>query len=777
MANTETTFTLKFKTENDEIIEKSVTTLKEVKQSVKDLESELEGTDFGSEQWQNLTTALSKSKTALTDISEAQKKAVTGTIDLTNTLKGAKQQVADLEAQLEETEFGSEKWEKLTGEIKTAKGELEEMTNAQQKATQTSKGLGATLSNLPGPIGGAIKGAQALNASLMKLVLNPIGAIITAIVLALTALYKAFTSTKAGGEQVERIMAGLGAVMDVLRDRVLKVGGAIVKFLTGDFSGAAEDLKGAFTGIGDEIAGEFNEAMRIKKELQEIDDATRELNNTRAEQNKLIAEAKLKINDESLSYEERKKALEEVRKSEIALAKQEEELAKRRYEAIKAQNALSDSSKEALEEEARAYQALQQASLASFQKQKELLDQEKALRDKQRAEQKARNDKYKADRKALQDFEQQLNLELIQDEKEKAIESANIAYQKSLTDIANLVTTTAKKNELREKAEKVHLQNIAKIEKDAAEKRRKDEEAAAKEADDKRKADEEKRKQDTANGIQREIKKIDTLMALDEMRYEDGKVRSEEELEYSISLLDQRLQAELLNTELSNEERLLLQQQYDKKALDLTKARTAQEREIERQKLQGLADGFQNIAFILGEQSAIGKAAAVASATINAYLSASEAYAATVGIPVFGPVLAPIAAAAAVAAGLKSVREILAVKEPDTTISKPKFAFGGMVNGQGNSDNVSALLTPGESIINATSTSAFPSLLSTINQLGGGRSFDSGAVLNSTTQDKSGALISALNGNGSQPVRAYVVSSEIETQAAFDRTVQSRSTL
>ena len=221
------------------------------------------------------------------------------------TFKELKKSVADLENELQNTDFGSEQFKELNKELQNSKGALEEAQNSTMS-------LGEKFSSLPGPLGGVISGVKGLSTAFKALVMNPVGAVITAIVLALTALYKAFTSTKAGAEQVEQVMAGLGAVMDVLRDRVLKIGGALVKFFTGDFAGAAEDVKGAFSGIGDEIAGEFNEAMKLKKELQGIEDATRNLNNTRAEQNKLIAEAKLKINDENLSYEERQKAHEEV---------------------------------------------------------------------------------------------------------------------------------------------------------------------------------------------------------------------------------------------------------------------------------------------------------------------------------------------------------------------------------------------------------------------------------------------------------------------------------
>ena len=390
MAQKELVFKLKFVDENGAIVEKTAASIKDINKSITDLKNELENTELGSEAWNELATDLGNAENALGKVGEAQKKAKESTMSFSD-----------------------------------------------------------SLSAIPGPIGGVIQGAKALNASLMKLVANPIGAVIAAIVLALTALYKAFASTKAGAEKLDQIFAGISAAMDVLRDRVLKVGSALVKFFSGDFSGALEDVKGAVSGIGDEIASEFNQAMKLKAELQAITDATRELNMERARQNKEIATAKLVINDETKSYGERQAALEKVRQAEIALAKQEEILAQRRYDAIKAQNALSDSSKEALEEEANAYIALQNAQLASLQKQKELFDQQKALRDKQRAEQKAAADKRKQELQQLADFEQQLNLEAITDAEERAKKEIEINRDKQLAQLKELRVSKTKEAELR----------------------------------------------------------------------------------------------------------------------------------------------------------------------------------------------------------------------------------------------------------------------------------------------------------------------------------------
>jgi len=77
----------------------------------------------------------------------------------------------------------------------------------------------------------------------------------------------------------------------------------------------------------------------------------------------------------------------------------------------------------------------------------------------------------------------------------------------------------------------------------------------------------------------------------------------------------------------------------------------------------GLYAGFAaNLATIFGENTAIGKAAAIAETTINTYAAATAAYKSLAGVPVVGPALGIAAAAAAIAAGIANVKKIVAVK-------------------------------------------------------------------------------------------------------------------
>ena len=163
--------------------------------------------------------------------------------------------------------------------------------------------------------------------------------------------------------------------------------------------------------------------------------------------------------------------------------------------------------------------------------------------------------------------------------------------------------------------------------------------------------------------------------------------------------------------------------------------------ELEKKAKLDAADAVANtlsaMSDLLGKETAAGKAAAVASATINTFSSAQKAYDATVGIPYVGPILAPINAGIAIAAGIKNVKSILAVKVPG----------GGGGGGGGSAPTASGITSgvtaPSFNVVGASST----------NQ-----------------------LAQTIGSQQQQPIKAYVVANDVTTQQGLDRNiVQSAS--
>jgi len=167
---------------------------------------------------------------------------------------------------------------------------------------------------------------------------------------------------------------------------------------------------------------------------------------------------------------------------------------------------------------------------------------------------------------------------------------------------------------------------------------------------------------------------------------------------------------------------------------------------VVQNKLALISGAFGNISQILGENSKVGKAVGIAQALINTYQGITAELATKTITPFeIGLKIANIATVAKI--GFDSVRKITAVKTQTTTTSseptfkKPNYATGviGLRGaGDGTSDNISANLSAGESIINARSTSMFANELSAINQAGGGNGINGASnILNQNNIDQS----------------------------------------
>lgn len=291
----------------------------------------------------------------------------------------------------------------------------DDVTQSQTKATKATKSQSDALRTLSPALSDTVDGIKSVGKSLYALLANPIVLFIAAIVAGLALLYKAFASTNDGADKMEQIFAGLGAVIDVIRDRILKYGEVLKKFWTGDFVGAIDSAKEAISGFGDEVLAEFKKAAEVKRILQEIDDAVRNLGVSRAKLNRDLAESKEIITDETASYVEKKKAIEAVRIAEEKQTNAELENAKRKLKAIQDANALSDTSDEDLQKEADAEAALYQLQEKSAtdrrnirkieaRADKEELARLKQISDERKAAQKQRIADAKEAEKARQDI-------------------------------------------------------------------------------------------------------------------------------------------------------------------------------------------------------------------------------------------------------------------------------------------------------------------------------------------------------------------------------------
>lgn len=149
-----------------------------------------------------------------------------------------------------------------------------------------------------------------------------IGTGIGALVVALGSLVAWFTKTQKGVEAANKIMAALGATINVIIDRASKLGSALVNLFTGNFKKAGEDVKAIFSGIGKEIADETKQAWELAEVLNEIDKKEVMLSMSRAANRAEIEKLKKAADDQTLSTQERIKAAEkaaEIEKKDLEI--------------------------------------------------------------------------------------------------------------------------------------------------------------------------------------------------------------------------------------------------------------------------------------------------------------------------------------------------------------------------------------------------------------------------------------------------------------------------
>lgn len=277
-------------------------------------------------------------------------------------------------------------------ELDKTSTELKQTNEESKETTGSFTNLKGALGQIPGPLGAVNQGVNTVNTSLKALAANPIVLVITLLVAALVAVYKAFASTEAGAEKLEQIFSGLGAIVTVIRDRILALAGAVISFFKGDFTAAAEQAKAAVTGVGDAIVNAYSKAADATRMLQEAqDELNRSINVDRARLNRDLAQTKELISDTTASYKDRKAAVDAVREAEAKqaaaeLANAEKTMAalQQKYELDKQDSDLAD---QIAEQQVKIFNIQQQSAQdqRSLNKQSKQIEQEALQRRKESA--------------------------------------------------------------------------------------------------------------------------------------------------------------------------------------------------------------------------------------------------------------------------------------------------------------------------------------------------------------------------------------------------------
>ena len=345
--------------------------------------------------------------------------------------------------------------DKLDDSIKDTSKNTQELESSMSGLDQASGGMITKFKGLKSGLKNVINGFKSMRVAIIA---TGIGAL----VLAVSALGAAFTSTEEGQNKFNKIMLVISSVTGNLIDILANLGNAIIyaftnpldaiekfkdfivenitnrfeaaidtvgflgsaikKVFSGDFTGAMEDAKSAGNSYIDSLTG-------VKNTLDKVTESVKELSNELIEEAKIaagIADQRAKadklerqllvdratanrdraklleqaVDRENFSTKQRIEFLEEAGRLEEEITNKEIIAAKLRYDAKVAENALAGSTKADLEEQAQLEANLINLETAKLTKAKEVTSQIIALKSEEAAALKAIKDQEKADKEA-----------------------------------------------------------------------------------------------------------------------------------------------------------------------------------------------------------------------------------------------------------------------------------------------------------------------------------------------------------------------------------------
>lgn len=241
-------------------------------------------------------------------LSEAERKSASG-----EELKNKINEVTDA---LKDGEEETQRYYRNVGNykeaiIEAANANIPFVEQINQMVTSVT-GLKDYLSGVKEEMVAVTSGTSGLTKVLKLLKVALVSTGIGALVVALGSLVSWFTKTQKGVETANKIMGAFGATVNVIIDRVSKLGSALVNLFTGNFKQAGEDAKAVFSGIGKEIADETKQAWKLAEVLNEIDKKEVMLSMSRAANRAEIEKLKKAADDQTLSTQERIKAAEKA---------------------------------------------------------------------------------------------------------------------------------------------------------------------------------------------------------------------------------------------------------------------------------------------------------------------------------------------------------------------------------------------------------------------------------------------------------------------------------
>jgi hypothetical protein len=627
-----------------------------------------------------------------------------------------------------------------------AKASVTKLSETQEKAGKSSKSLGKNIEGLNSPITSAISGFKALVIQMFAIVANPVGAVLALIVGAVALLGKAFLSTEAGGNKLQKGLAVISGIFSGLLKVIEPIASFLVDRLIKNFElagqailatsaiiqkglkaigldSAAAGLKGLEEGVNSNIKA----SKRLADAEAKLVTERRNAQQTQLDfQNKAEKIRQKRDNDSNLSIAERSKLNKEL----AAVLKQQslEELKIANLGKTVSDLRISQEGKSSANLDERAAALLQISDInerISGQESEQLANanslrnEQKSLDKEAAAKRKADSDKRDADAKVIEDA----RLALIKEgtDKETALRLANedlldkteeqkLARLKSRA--AEEVKALIAKNIDVEKITILNAEKFATLEK----------ELEAKRVEEKFAKDLEKK----------------AIEANDEKL----------EFENRLLILAERDALILANTKLTEEEKnkllkenIVVREAIGKEEIEIELAKAKQKKEIQDNSFNLAEKSVGLLAQIFGKNKKVQKAAMIAEGAISIGKQVAANNAANIGALATPQAILTSGASAVPVIALNNVSTGVGIA---STIASTATALKSLGGGGGSSQSAGAAVRGGGA---ASSTPQVDFQASRENQIGN---------------------TVASNLNTQRPIQAFVVSKDITDQQQLD---------
>jgi len=716
----------------------------------------------------------------LEDNAKAAKEADGSLNQMRTQLKDLKKQWAALSATERDSARGKEILDKMQS-LNTEVSDLEhkmgdwhrQVGHYEQALLGMTGPLGAVANLFKGLSGGTMQlsvafknGAQAVAAfgkQLLKLLANPIVAIIAAIAAVVLKLVDAFKKS-------DNAMTDLSTAMAAFQPIVSAVGAVLEKVaeVLGKVALAAAN---AVTAVLKLIPG-FKDAQQAaqdyERDLDALQDTERTYTVESAKNSRDIAELRAKATDtDKYSAEQRLEFLQQARTLEEKNLKAEKDIAAERLrlarQKAKQDNDTSDETKNRLAElEAAMYQAEENFYQGIRRLDRQAASARNEIAQQEAAELKERQQRYKEYLQRRREMEEtarqwsrayeDARIEAIADMQQKSEEALRVSYARQIEDLKKTLAT--EKNltqQARADIQALIILKEAEMQTKLGEMRKKwADEAAKGQMDAFKKAysdvmdtymlDYKKMLQDAgtdveaaaraavtyAEQVRDQLKGINSLQG--EERAKALEAMGMSETQYAIAMVEAEDAVTAALARHGEALKAVADAAYQEQQAEVEGAKKSRKAYIDSaatitgslsDMLTEIAGDNKDMQGFLTAVATANVAASTAQSIANAIQGATAAGAQT-GIA--APFTTPAFIAEMVSIVLAAVAQSAALLKKATTPATPKFAEGGLVEGPGTgtSDSIHARLSNGESVMTAKATMAAAPLLSAINQMYGG---------------------------------------------------------